>query len=126
VFSDERERKALERIIHPYVIKEAAARAARLPGREPVILDAPLLYEAGLDQSMDKVIVVWSTEKQQLKRLSKRDRLDGLEASLRICAQLPIGIKKKKADFVVDNSGSLAAAKRDIKKIWEVLTKKSK
>ncbi len=126
VFSNERKRKQLEGIVHPYVMKEAVLKAAKISGSRLAILDVPLLFEAGLDRYMDKVIVVWSTEKQQFKRLEKRDMMDGLAASLRICAQAPINVKKKKADFVIDNSGSISAAKKDVKKIWEVLTKNYK
>jgi dephospho-CoA kinase len=126
VFSDDIKRKKLENIVHPYVVKAAVLKVEKPGAGKCVIFDVPLLYETGLDLYMDKVIVVWATEKQQLRRLKIRDGMAGLDASLRICSQIPISIKKKKADFVIDNSGSKASAKQDVKKIWEVLTKKAK
>lgn len=109
VFANEEKRMQLNAIVHPEVRKmmikqrDEAIRA----GERFVVLDIPLLYESGLEHLTDKVIVVWVPMELQLERLMKRNRLTEDEALNRIHAQHSLDEKKKKADAVIDNSGSL-------------------
>ncbi|WP_195536472.1 dephospho-CoA kinase [Bacillus paralicheniformis] len=109
VFTNEEKRMQLNAIVHPEVRKmtikqrDEAIRA----GERFVVLDIPLLYESGLEHLTDKVIVVWVPMELQLERLIKRNRLTEDEALNRIHAQHSLDEKKKKADAVIDNSGSL-------------------
>ncbi|MBU8701043.1 dephospho-CoA kinase [Bacillus paralicheniformis] len=109
VFTNEEKRMQLNAIVHPEVRKmmikqrDEAIRA----GERFVVLDIPLLYESGLEHLTDKVIVVWVPMELQLERLMKRNRLTEDEALNRIHAQHSLDEKKKKADAVIDNSGSL-------------------
>ncbi|MCY8179467.1 dephospho-CoA kinase [Bacillus paralicheniformis] len=109
VFANEEKRMQLNAIVHPEVRKmmikqrDEAIRA----GERFVVLDIPLLYESGLEHLTDKVIVVWVPMERQLERLMKRNRLTEDEALNRIHAQHSLDEKKKKADAVIDNSGSL-------------------
>ncbi|MCJ2147325.1 MULTISPECIES: dephospho-CoA kinase [Bacillus] len=109
VFANEEKRMQLNAIVHPEVRKmmikqrDEAIRA----GEQFVVLDIPLLYESGLEHLTDKVIVVWVPMELQLERLMKRNRLTEDEALNRIHAQHSLEEKKKKADAVIDNSGSL-------------------
>ncbi|PAC98363.1 dephospho-CoA kinase [Bacillus paralicheniformis] len=109
VFTNEEKRMQLNAIVHPEVRKmmikqrDEAIRA----GERFVVLDIPLLYESGLEHLTDKVIVVWVPMELQLERLMKRNRLTEDEALNRIHTQHSLDEKKKKADAVIDNSGSL-------------------
>ncbi|MPQ26305.1 dephospho-CoA kinase [Bacillus paralicheniformis] len=109
VFTNEEKRMQLNAIVHPEVRKmmikqrDEAIRA----GEQFVVLDIPLLYESGLEHLTNKVIVVWVPMELQLERLMKRNRLTEDEALNRIHAQHSLDEKKKKADAVIDNSGSL-------------------
>ncbi|MCM3210743.1 dephospho-CoA kinase [Bacillus licheniformis] len=109
VFTNEEKRLQLNAIVHPEVRKmmikqrDEAIRA----GERFVVLDIPLLYESGLEHLTDKVIVVWVPMELQLERLMKRNRLNKDEALNRIHAQQSLDEKKKRADAVIDNSGSL-------------------
>ncbi|AAU24560.1 dephospho-CoA kinase [Bacillus sp. GM2] len=109
VFANEEKRLQLNAIVHPEVRKmmikqrDEAIRA----GERFVVLDIPLLYESGLEHLTDKVIVVWVPMELQLERLMKRNRLNKDEALNRIHAQQSLDEKKKRADAVIDNSGSL-------------------
>lgn len=76
-------------------------------GTDLVILDAPLLYEAGLHRLTSSVVVVYAPDDVQLKRLMKRDNIDEKEARQKIQAQMPLDKKRERADFVIDNSGDL-------------------
>ena len=109
VFANEEKRLQLNAIVHPEVRKmmikqrDEAIRA----GERFVVLDIPLLYESGLEHLTDKVIVVWVPKELQLERLMKRNRFNEDEALNRIHAQQSLDEKKKRADAVIDNSGSL-------------------
>ncbi|MCY8667512.1 dephospho-CoA kinase [Bacillus haynesii] len=109
VFANEEKRLQLNAIVHPEVRKmmikqrDEAVRA----GERFVVLDIPLLYESGLEHLTDKVIVVWVPKELQLERLMKRNRFNEDEALNRIHAQHSLDEKKKRADAVIDNSGSL-------------------
>jgi dephospho-CoA kinase len=107
VFNDETRRRTLESIIHPVVAAEMRKRTGelRLPGHEIVVVDVPLLYEAGWEGNFDSVIVVHVPAEVQESRLVIRDGVSQAEARSRLDAQIPIDEKKRRADIVIDNSG---------------------
>jgi len=107
VFSDAGERARLEAITHPAVRDGMLAEVARLDaaGHPLVFYDVPLLYEVGLEASLDSVVVVWTPRPVQLERLMRRDGLGRVEAEARLAVQLPLDEKAARADFVIDNQG---------------------
>ncbi|PRY84002.1 dephospho-CoA kinase [Alkalibacterium olivapovliticus] len=72
-----------------------------------IVLDIPLLYEAGYDSEVDAVMVIVTNEATQLKRLMERDNISESEAISRIKSQHPISSKQIKADIVIDNNGTI-------------------
>lgn len=124
VFADAGRRKALERITHPAIrerIREEAAKRQKTHG--VVVVVAPLLFETGLDKEMDKTITVFASEAEMLKRLMKRDAIDETTAKRIISAQLPLDEKKKLADFVINNSGTVDEALEETRKLYRRLSK---
>ena len=117
VFADPDARRRLETITHPAVRRAMAEETARLAaaGHELVFYDTPLLFEVGLDRTLDSVAVVWAPPDVQRARLAARDGLGLAEADARLAAQLPIDEKAARADFVVENAGPAPelAAKAD-------------
>ncbi|WP_270571678.1 dephospho-CoA kinase [Bacillus glycinifermentans] len=109
VFQNEDKRMQLNAIVHPEVRKTMIKeRDKAIQAKERfVVLDIPLLYESGLEHLTDKVLVVWVPKELQLERLMERNSLSEKEALNRIHAQLSLDEKKKKADALIDNSGSL-------------------
>jgi dephospho-CoA kinase len=83
--------------------EETARLAAQ--GHDLAFYDTPLLFEVGLDGTLDSVVVVWAPPAVQRVRLAARDGLSGDEADARLAAQLPIDEKAARADFVVENVG---------------------
>jgi dephospho-CoA kinase len=108
VFADAGARRRLEAITHPAVRRAMAEETARLgaAGRDLVFYDTPLLFEVGLDRTLDSVVVVWAPPDVQRERLAARDGLAAAEADARLAAQLPIDEKAARADFVVENVGA--------------------
>jgi dephospho-CoA kinase len=110
VFADGEARRRLEAITHPAVRAAMAEETARLAaaGHELAFYDTPLLFEVGLDRTLDAVVVVWAPAAVQRARLAVRDGLGPAEAEARLAAQLPIDEKAARADFVVENVGAVA------------------
>jgi len=86
-----------------------------------VVIDAPLLVETGYHKEMEKVILVLSTEMQQIERLRNRNGMDPEDARKIICSQMPLEEKREVADFVIENQGSLKGARRRVKEIFQEL-----
>jgi dephospho-CoA kinase len=68
---------------------------------------------------MDKIIVVYLDEEEQLKRLIKRNNLSEKEALQKIKSQIPLKEKIEIADYVIDNSNSLDKTKEQVETIWQ-------
>lgn len=109
VFADPAARLRLEQVMHPAIAALAENRLADLRrGASPlVVYEAPLLFEAGADRRVDRVLTVWVDPAVQFRRLCARDRLDGEEARRRIVAQWPQEVKVVRAQELLDNSGPL-------------------
>jgi len=122
VFADPTQRKALESLLHPPIralMKERMALLERQYPDKPVIVDVPLLYESGLEAMFDAVMVVYVPAELQRERLKQRDGLTEEQAEQRLAAQLPIEEKRRRADFVIDNAGTLEETLRQIDLFWK-------
>jgi dephospho-CoA kinase len=111
VFRDDEERRALNQITHPRVGKLLSDRADELGRRgEPLACyEVPLLFEAGLDAALRPVIVVDAPVATQVERTVARDGGTAEEALARIRAQMPLEEKARRADYVIDNTGTVDA-----------------
>lgn len=125
VFNDATAQKKLETIVHPVVrqmILQELEQIQQSPHPPLVILDIPLLYESGWHEMVDKVIVVYTNENMQLKRLMKRDGSTEAEALARIKAQMPIATKRVLANVVIDNSRSIDETKQQVQILYNAWT----
>lgn len=124
VFGDPEKRKRLEGITHPRIFRHIGVRvaAAADEGREVVILDVPLLYETGATKAaVEKVIVAYAPRAVQEARVAARDPLLPEQIQARIAAQMDIEEKRRLADYVIDNSGTLEDTRRQVDALWPVL-----
>jgi dephospho-CoA kinase len=116
-------RRSLEDILHPLVFKRIKGFADRVNVKDKiVIVAAPLVYERGYDNKFDRTIVVHSKKGVALDRL-KRKGISKKDALLRLKVQLPIKEKMKRADFLIDNNGTLEETMAQVKKIYKKLLK---
>ena len=125
VFNNDIKRKQLESIIHPKVgeEKDRRVRLFKKQGHVMVIVDVPLLYEVGWETGCDLVVVVYTTRAVQEQRLMERDGLSEHEAKLRLDAQMSIEEKRRRADFVIDNTGSMQETHQSFEALINHLTK---
>lgn len=124
IFSDPERRGWLNEIVHPEVVAEIQRTMEKMEAMTPdavVVVDVPLLLEVGAAGSFDRVLVVYVDEDAQLARLMQRDGLSKEEAHQILDAQLPLRDKVAKADFVIDNSGSLEETQVQVERVWQEL-----
>jgi len=116
VFKDSAARRELEAITHPPIIAETMRRLAALDaaGHQAAVVSAALMVESGSHAAYSGLLVVTCPAEQQLGRLMSRDDLSLEEARARIGSQLDPEKKAALADFVIDNSGSLAELSRQV------------
>jgi dephospho-CoA kinase len=117
VFNQKKLLRQLNRIVHPEVIRVIKRRLKRSRAKV-IILDAPLLLEAGLKKMVDKLIVVKIDRKTQLERIMRKVSLSKQDILKRIKAQIPLRDKVRLADFVIDNRGRIKRTRRQVKKFW--------
>ncbi|MCA9284519.1 MAG: dephospho-CoA kinase, partial [Phycisphaerales bacterium] len=106
VFREPGERQWLESVVHPWI----EARRRQLfekapPGTPALVIDAPLLLEAGLDAQCDAVIFVDAPRELRLSRVRTSRGWTDEELALREAAQMPLDRKRERADIVIVNSG---------------------
>jgi dephospho-CoA kinase len=126
IFSDPKQQAALNRILHPRIKEEIDRRLKEIGEKDPeaiVVIDAALLIETGNHREMDQVIVVTSTEAQQIERLRARDGWTPEEARRIVASQMGTEEKVKAAHVVLQNEGSLEETERRAKGIFQELKK---
>lgn len=126
VFSHPAKRRALERLIHPRVAREQRRLTREATTEDPnavVIYDVPLLFEAGIDKRVDKIIVVTADQKTQIARLRKRNGLSRDEALRRIHSQMPLIQKIRRADLVIDGTLPHVAGRKQVRDVFKALSK---
>lgn len=131
VFNDKSARERLNTILHPLIIQRSRTLARQLVMENPscvVLLDAPLLIEAGAYNSVDLIVVVTASPETQLQRILERSQvqnrpLSETEAQARIDAQMPVAEKVKYADVVIENEGALDELNKQVDALWEEFQK---
>ncbi len=123
IFKDEHERDILNQIIHPEVriITQSKADVLKKEGHAIIVIDVPLLFEAGFDQDVDQTLVVSVPKDIQIERLMARDGIEKAYALKKTNAQMPLKEKRKRADFVIDNRGSILDTKNQFNEVLKAL-----
>ena len=124
VFHNRTKRRQLERIIHPRVAREQQRLVRRIAKGKPravVIYEVPLLFEAGVDKRVDKIIVVTADRETQIARLKKRNGLSRAEAIRRISSQMPLAKKVQRADHVLNGTLPRPSLRRQASQLFQRL-----
>lgn len=124
VFADAQRLRELSAILHPPIIERIEEQVLYYHVQEPhavIVVDAALIYEAGIADRFLKVLVTWCRPEQQLERLITQAGLSREEAERRIAAQLPIEEKRRRADYVIDCSGKLESTRAQVRTLYSEL-----
>ena len=121
VFADPAERAALDAIVHPAVarLRHAAVETARRRGEPLVVCDIPLLFEAGLEGTVDRIVLVDAPAEVRRDRIVRDRGLSPEEADSMIAAQMPSEAKRARAHYVIDNDGALEELEARVDALWE-------
>ncbi|MDR1940742.1 MAG: dephospho-CoA kinase [Endomicrobium sp.] len=121
IFADSQAKLEVEKILHAYIIAKTNAIVSAKYRKYDIVINAPLLFEVGLDRICDKIVVVWIPYLLQVKRLAARDKINGCQIKKRIGAQMPIEKKMDLADYIIDNSGTKKELAKKVKEIYSKL-----
>jgi len=120
VFRDSDERQRLETMLHPYALRARTAlvERAELEDAPAVVVDAPLLFEAGLDGECDAVVFVDTPREIRAARLRETRGWDENELIRREKAQLPLEHKRSNSDHVIINEGDEADLLESVRAVF--------
>lgn len=127
VFGDDAARAQLEAIIHPRVaaLRDEAFAHAERAGERVIVADIPLLFEVGLADDFDLIVLVDAPEALRRERIVRDRGLSPAEASRMIAAQMPAEGKRTLAHIVIDNTGSLAELRAEAARVWRDITRRA-
>lgn len=128
VLGDARALRDLEKIVHPLVRADADAFVARHrgSGAKLVLLDIPLLFETGGEARVDKIVVVTAPARVQRERVLLRPGMNEEKFAAILARQVPDEEKRARADFVIDTSLGMEAARTAVQEIVEELTRQNR
>lgn len=123
VFTDDRERAALNAIVHPEVDRRRmrALEAAQQAGARIVVLDIPLLFETHREHEVQRIVLVDAPVAVRRERLIRDRALDPTEAEAMIEAQMPSDAKRARSHYVIDNDGSREDLRNRVEALWTAL-----
>jgi len=123
IFADPAARAQLNRLTHPHIRRrmvEEAARLAARPETQAIVFDVPLLLDTtdGREFDLDGIAVVAAPDALRLRRVAVRDGVSPEAARRRFDAQVPLAEKIARADWVIDNGGTLEATRAQVERLW--------
>ncbi|MBM0868086.1 dephospho-CoA kinase [Staphylococcus auricularis] len=118
VFNQPEKRIELNNIVHPIVrqIMDEEKNEYLAQGHN-VIMDIPLLFENELQDTVDEVWLVYTSESIQIDRLMERNDMSVEDAKARVYSQISIDKKSRMADHVIDNLDSKLQLKQNLEKL---------
>ena len=123
VFADQNELDALNRIVHPGVtrLRDREIAIARERGDQIVVCVIPLLFERNLVEEFDAIVLVDAPRPIRLERMVATRGVEETEAMNMIASQMPAELKRARADYEIENTGSLEDLQRDVETLWSSL-----
>ena len=127
VFQDPDELQELNEIVHPEIERrrDEAIAEARERGDSVVVCVVPLLFEKKMVDDFDKIVLVDAPRPLRFERLQKKRGIDEAEALRMIAAQMPAELKKARADYVIENIGSISELKKEVATLWSDLQREA-
>ena len=120
VFHNRRKLRRLEHIIHPRVAREQQRLVRRIAARSPhavIVYEVPLLFESGAHTRVDKILVVTADRETQIARLRRRNGMTRTEALRRIKTQMPLAVKVRRADVVLDGTKDKTVVRKEVRRL---------
>ena len=127
VFSHHQQLEELNTIVHPEVAayRDRLVDEARQRGDRLVVQDIPLLFERGLVDQFDRIILVDAPRPVRLERLMRERRLSETDAMDMITAQMPAELKRARADHLIENVGTVRELEERVSEVWQSLEREA-
>lgn len=123
VFENQSDLDELNEIVHPEVVRmrKQETEEALTRGDRFVVSVIPLLFERHLAEEFDAIVLVDAPRAIRLERIVRDRGIDEAEAMKMIAAQMPADLKRARADYVVENAGTLEELEADVDRVWEAI-----
>jgi dephospho-CoA kinase len=120
VFADEKKRRALEAILHPEIerLRQQAEQRLMDRGERLVVHAIPLLFETGLEDRFDMIVLVDAPAAVRTQRIVERRGLSEAEATAMIMAQMPAAEKRSRSSYVIENDAGLDDLAERAEQVW--------
>ena len=127
VFSQHEQLEELNEIVHPEVAayRDRLVDEARQRGDRLVVQDIPLLFERGIVDQFDRIVLVDAPRPVRLERLMRERGLSETEAMDMITAQMPAELKRARADYIIENTGTVRELEERVSEVWHALEREA-
>jgi dephospho-CoA kinase len=127
VFSQHEQLEELNEIVHPEVAayRDRLVDEARQRGDRLVVQDIPLLFERGIVDQFDRIVLVDAPRPVRLERLMRERALSETEAMDMITAQMPAELKRARADYIIENTGTVRELEERVSEVWHALEREA-
>jgi len=127
VFSQHEQLEELNGIVHPEVAayRDRLVNEARQRGDRLVVQDIPLLFERGIVEQFDRIVLVDAPRPVRLERLMRERGLSETEAMDMITAQMPAELKRARADYIIENTGTVRELEERVSDVWHSLEREA-
>jgi dephospho-CoA kinase len=123
VFQNQSDLEALNEIVHPEVarLRKREIDAAGERGEKLIVCVIPLLFERHLADDFDTIVLVDAPRSLRLERIVRDRGIDEAEAMKMIASQMPADLKRARADYVIENAGTLDELEAEVDKVWRAI-----
>lgn len=127
VFSHHEQLEELNQIVHPEVAayRDRLVNEARARGDRLVVQDIPLLFERGIVDQFDRIVLVDAPRPMRLERLMRERGLSETDAMDMITAQMPAELKRARADYIIENVGTVRELEERASEVWHTLEREA-
>jgi len=127
VFSNHDQLEELNQIVHPEVgaYRDRLVNEARARGDRLVVQDIPLLFERGIVEQFDRIVLVDAPRPMRLERLMRERGLSETDAMDMITAQMPAELKRARADYIIENVGTVRELEERVSEVWHSLEREA-
>ena len=127
VFSHHEQLEELNEIVHPEVAayRDRLVEEARQRGDRLVVQDIPLLFERGIVDQFDRIVLVDAPRPVRLERLMRERGLSETESMDMITAQMPAELKRARADYIIENTGTVRELEERVSDVWQALEREA-
>ena len=128
VFSQHEKLEELNEIVHPEVAayRDRLVEEARQRGDRLVVQDIPLLFERGIVEQFDRIVLVDAPRPVRLERLMRERGLTETESMDMITAQMPAELKRARADHIIENTGTVRELEERVSELWQALEREAR